>query len=69
LQPQLQQHIQQAKQNIADNVRAQQASQQAALDELLRQLEKGQAAFTLACTQYQTDQAFLHTLITQLEAA
>jgi GTP-binding protein EngB required for normal cell division len=66
LQPQLHQHIQQAKQNIADSVRAQQASQQAALDELHSQLEKGQAAFALACTQYRSDQAFLQTLITQL---
>ena len=67
LQPQLHQHIQQAKQNIADSVRAQQASQQAALDELQSQLEKGQAAFALACTQYQTDQAFLKTLLAKLD--
>ncbi len=66
LQAQLHQHIQQAKQNIADSVRAQQASQQAALDELQRQLEKGQAAFALACTQYRSDQAFLQTLLAEL---
>lgn len=67
LQPQLHQHIAQAKKKIADDVRVQQASHQAALNELQRQLEKGQAAFAQACAQYKTDQAFLQTLLKQLE--
>lgn len=69
LQPLLHTHVQQAKQKIADSVRAQQASHSAALEELEKQLAAGQAAFAQAREQYQTDQTFIQTLLTKLEQA
>lgn len=69
LQPMLEQHIQSAKQKIADTVRAQQASHEAALNELQTRLAEGQAAFASARTQYQSDRAAIARLVTDLENA
>lgn len=69
LQPLLHAHVQEAKQKIIASVGAQQASHGAALNELQEKLGAGQAAFAQACNQYKADQAFIQTLLTQLENA
>lgn len=69
LQPMLEEHIQSAKQKIADTVRAQQESHGAALRELQTKLAAGQAEFAAARTQYQSDRGAVAELITNLENA
>ncbi len=69
LQPMLEEHIQSAKQKIADTVRAQQESHGAALHELQTKLAAGQAEFAAARTQYQSDRGAVAELITKLESA
>ncbi len=69
LQPMLEEHIQSAKQKIADTVRAQQESHGAALRELQTKLAAGQAEFAAARAQYQSDRGVVSELITNLENA
>lgn len=69
LQPMLEEHIQSAKQKIADAVRVQQASNEAALRELQVKLAEGRAVFEAACTQYQADRDTVSRFIVDLEKA
>ena len=69
LQPILQEHIQSAKQKIADTVKAQQTSHIAALQQLQAKLAEGQTAFAAARAQYQADRDNVTQLITSLESA
>lgn len=69
LQPMLEEHIQSAKQKIADTVRAQQESHEAALRELQTKLATGQAAFAAARVRYQSDRDAITGIITNLENA
>jgi cell fate regulator YaaT (PSP1 superfamily) len=69
LQPILEEHIQSAKQKIADTVKAQQTSHIAALQQLQAKLAEGQTAFAAARAQYQADRDNVTQLITSLESA
>ena len=69
LQPILEEHIQSAKQKIADTVKAQQTSHIAALHQLQAKLAEGQTAFAAARAQYQADRDNVTQLITSLESA
>ncbi len=68
LQPQLQAHVQTAKEKIAHNVQLQQASHEAALHQLEKQLESSKAEVAKAREQYQADQSYLQHLRQQLAA-
>ncbi|WP_306603355.1 dynamin family protein [Azonexus sp.] len=67
--PMLEEHIQSAKQKIADTVRVQQASHEAALRELQAKLAEGRAVFEAARTQYQADRVVVSRCIVDLEKA
>lgn len=69
LKPILHEQVAAAKQKIADGVEAKRSSHEAALGELKTKLAQGQAAYALACEQYQADQANLNRVIQQLEQA
>lgn len=67
--PMLEEHIQFAKQKIADTVRVQQASHEAALRELQAKLAEGKAVFEAARTQYKADRDTVTRFIVDLEKA
>ena len=67
--PMLEEHIQSAKQKIADTVRVQQASHEAALRELQAKLAEGKAVFEAAREQYRSDQGAVSRCIVDLEKA
>jgi GTPase SAR1 family protein len=69
LKPILHEQVAKAKQKIADGVEAKKHSHEAALGELKTKLAQGQAAYALACQQYQADQTNLNNVIYQLEQA
>lgn len=69
LKPILHEQVATAKQKIADGVEAKKRSHEAALGELKTKLAQGQAAFALACEQYQADQTNINNVIRQLELA
>ncbi len=68
LQPMLGEHIQAAKQKIADTIRVQQQSHIAALNELQAKLTAGQAAFAIARSQYEADKNTVSLIASQLES-
>jgi len=67
--PMLEEHIQSAKQKIAETVRVQQASHEAALHELQAKLAEGKAVFEAARAQYQADREIVSRCIVNLEKA
>lgn len=67
LQPMLAEHIESARQKIADTVHAQQQSHAAAFQELQIRLAEGQAAFSAARKVYEADRAAMLELINRLE--